>query len=106
MAGIRNDLERLRTTTSQTSDASPFRTSCRNIITACRNSPLALANYCREGVLPALSISLNQVSASLTVSRPRHARTCLRCSWTAPVGVCLPGGSAQAHAIADGSAAH
>ena len=32
----------------------------RNIIAACRNSPLALASYCQQGVLPALAAALQQ----------------------------------------------
>jgi hypothetical protein len=61
MAGIRNDLDRLKSTNATISDASPFRTACRNIIAACRNSPLSLANYCREGTVPVLASSLIQV---------------------------------------------
>ena len=68
MAGVHSDIERLCTTSGQTSDASPFRTAVRNIIAACRNSPLALAAYCREGVVPALATSLAQVSPPETVA--------------------------------------
>ncbi|KOO27940.1 protein hecd-1 [Chrysochromulina tobinii] len=64
MAGIRNDLDRLKSTNATISDASPFRTACRNIIAACRNSPLSLANYCREGTVPVLASSLIQVSSN------------------------------------------
>ena len=46
------ELERIRTTTATTSDASPFRTAVRNIIAASRSSPLALAAYVRDGVVP------------------------------------------------------
>ena len=60
----RNDLERLISTTATTSDASPFRTAIRNVIAASRSSPLALAAYCKEGVVPALATSLTQVRAS------------------------------------------
>ena len=51
----RADLERLRGASGTAGDASPFRTAMRNIIAACRNSPLALASYCQQGVLPALA---------------------------------------------------
>ena len=54
-------LQSLRATSSTTSDASPFRTAVRNIIAACRSSPLALASYCREGVVPVLATSFQQV---------------------------------------------
>ena len=56
----RSDLERLRGASGTAGDASPFRTAMRNIIAACRNSPLALASYCQQGVLPALATALQQ----------------------------------------------
>ena len=56
----RADLERLRGASGTAGDASPFRTAMRNIIAACRNSPLALASYCQQGVLPALAAALQQ----------------------------------------------
>ena len=56
----RADLERLRGASGTAGDASPFRTAMRNIIAACRNSPLALASYCQQGVLPALATALQQ----------------------------------------------
>jgi len=56
----RADLERLRGASGTAGDASPFRTAMRNIIAACRNSPLALASYCQQGVLPALAVALQQ----------------------------------------------
>ena len=56
------DLERLRTTTAATSDSSPFKMAVRNVIAACRSSPLALAAYVRSGVVSALATSLTQVS--------------------------------------------
>ena len=59
----RADLERLRQASGTAGDASPFRTAVRNIIAACRNSPLALASYCHQGVLPALAMALQQVNA-------------------------------------------
>ena len=58
-----DSLERIRTTTVSTSDASPFRTAVRNIISGCRSSPLALASYARSGVIPILAGSLMQVPA-------------------------------------------
>ena len=61
----RADLARLREVTG---DASPFRTAVRNIIAACRNSPLALAAYCHQGVLPSLAAALQQVR----LARPWH----------------------------------
>ena len=60
-AAVRTDLERLKGASLGGVDASPFRTAVRNIIAACRNSPLALAAYCREGVLPHLANALGQV---------------------------------------------
>ena len=57
----RADLERLRQASGTAGDASPFRTAVRNIIAACRNSPLALAAYCNNGVIPSLAAALQQV---------------------------------------------
>ena len=45
------DLERLRTTTAATSDSSLFKMAVRNVIAACRSSPLALAAHARSGVV-------------------------------------------------------
>ena len=67
--GTRNDLERLKTTSAQSADASPFRTAVRNIIAACRNSPLALATYCREGAVPVIATSLTQVRRRVALAR-------------------------------------
>ncbi|KAL1525929.1 hypothetical protein AB1Y20_020755 [Prymnesium parvum] len=64
LASVRVDLERLKGASLGGVDASPFRTAVRNIIAACRNTPLALAAYCREGVLPLLANALAQVSSS------------------------------------------
>ena len=44
---VAGSLQSLRSTSSTTSDASPFRTAVRNIIAACRSSPVALATYCQ-----------------------------------------------------------
>ena len=72
----RADLERLRGV-SAVGDASPFRTAARNIIAACRNSPLALASYCHQGVLPAVAAALQQARVlpeSHSSPPPRHPR--------------------------------
>ena len=67
---VRADLDRLQGAANHAvSDASPFRTAVRNIVTACRNSPLALASYCRAGLLVHLPTALIQV---------RHDRMCTR----------------------------
>eukprot|EP00967_Tisochrysis_lutea_P000066 scaffold102_cov27-Tisochrysis_lutea.AAC.1 len=65
-AAIRTDLSRLHAAASATahSDASAFRTAVRNIVAACRASSLALAAYCREGVLGHLAAAMPQVCAS------------------------------------------
>lgn len=62
-AAIRTDLSRLHAAASATahSDASAFRTAVRNIVAACRASSLALAAYCREGVLGHLAAAMPQV---------------------------------------------
>ena len=65
----RADLERLRGASGTAGDASPFRTAMRNIIAACRNSPLALASYCQQGVLPALAAALQQPQVRLPLRR-------------------------------------
>ena len=64
------DIERLRTTTAQVSDSSPFKTSVRNIVAACRSSPLALAAYIRSGVVPALATCLTQVRGARLIAAP------------------------------------
>ena len=70
---VRSDLERLKgASAGGVSDASPFRTAVRNIIAACRNSPIALASYCREGVLPHLAAALLQV-AYLSLPLPSYS---------------------------------
>ena len=61
-AAVQKDLERLRNAASSgVSYASPFRTAVRNIVAACRNSPAALASYCRAGVLGHLATAMQQV---------------------------------------------
>ena len=67
----RADLARLREVTG---DASPFRTAVRNIIAACRNSPLALAAYCNNGVVKSLAAALQQVR----LAHPWHQHAATR----------------------------
>ena len=64
-SALHTDMERLKNAVgASASDASPFRTAVRNIIAACRNSPVALACYCREGVLQHLATAMQQVCDS------------------------------------------
>ena len=76
MGSARQDVSRLLTTSAITADASQFRTTIRNIIAASRSSPLALASYCKEGVVPALATSLTQ--ARIWRTRARHRGVCAR----------------------------
>lgn len=57
----RSDLDKIKAATSHTTDASPFKVAVRNIIAACRSSPVSLASYCKEGVVQVLAASLTQV---------------------------------------------
>ena len=76
-AAVLNDLERLKGASLGGFDASPVRTAIRNIIAACRNSPLALAAYCREGVVPLLA---NALAQARDASHPVEPRPSSRCS--------------------------
>ena len=54
MINVKSDIDKLLNV-RLTGDASPFRTAVRNVVAACKNSPVALASYCREGLIPALA---------------------------------------------------
>ena len=90
----RADLERLRGASGTAGDASPFRTAMRNIIAACRNSPLALASYCQQGVLPALAAALQQPQ----VMSSTQLGTCVR-----EVALCLTQQLIDETKVTDGS---
>ena len=63
MINVKSDIDKLLNV-RLTGDASPFRTAVRNVVAACKNSPVALASYCREGLIPALATALPQVASS------------------------------------------
>ena len=98
-AAVQKDLERLRNAASSgVSYASPFRTAVRNIVAACRNSPAALASYCRAGVLGHLATAMQQV-------RHHHTADAAAVAYSLPLTLLLIEANAELDTVHPGHGA-